>query len=159
MDREEYTQKMKLIQGDADKYWIIQCDPTLKIEKKISESLKHLQKEGYIDDRLCDFLFMEDLKDQAMHSSPLQPSLWLRYVDDAFVIWPRGEQNLQSFHAHLNQMPANIDTIEKEEEGRLAFLDVMVTRSQDQLYIHCGVQETNQWISTSRTIPTTIPEC
>ena len=81
MDREEYAQKMKLILGDADKYWIIQCDPTLKIEKKISESLKHLQKEGYIDDRLCDFLFMEDLKDQAMHSSPLQPSLWLRYVD------------------------------------------------------------------------------
>ena len=35
---------------------------------------------------------------------PLQPSLWLRYVDDTFVIWPHGEQELQSFHAHLNQM-------------------------------------------------------
>ena len=36
-----------------------------------------------------------------------------------FVIWPHGEQNLQSFHAHLNQMSANIEfTIEKKEEGR-----------------------------------------
>ena len=47
---------------------------------------------------------------------PLQPSLWLRYVDDTFVIWPHGEQELQSFHAHLNQMAANINTIEKKEE-------------------------------------------
>ena len=69
-----------------------------------------------------------------MHSAPLQPSLWLRYVDDTFIIWPHGEQNLQCFHAHLNQMSVNIEsTIEKKEERRLAFLDVLVTRSGDQL--------------------------
>ena len=35
---------------------------------------------------------------------------------------------------HLNQMSTNIQfTIEKEEEGRLAFLDVLVTHSKDQL--------------------------
>ena len=56
MDKEEYTQKMKRILDDADKYRIIKRDPTLKIEKKITESLKHLRKEGYIDDRLCDSL-------------------------------------------------------------------------------------------------------
>ena len=39
-------------------------------------------------------LFMEDLEKQAMHSAPLQPSHWLRYVDDTLTIWPRGEQNL-----------------------------------------------------------------
>ena len=54
----------------------------------------------------------------------------------------------RTFHAHLNQMPANIDTIEKEEEGRLAFLDVMVTCSQDQLYsLQCtGNQPKDQYI-------------
>ena len=39
-------------------------------------------------------LFIEDLEEQAMHSAPLQPSLWLRYVDNTFIIWPHGEQNL-----------------------------------------------------------------
>ena len=59
-----------------------------------------------------------------------------------------GEQNLQSFHAHLNQMSVNIEfTIEKEEKGRLAFLDVLMTRN--------GNQQTH----TDWTIPTTIPEC
>ena len=42
MDREEYTRKMKQFLNDADKYRIIKHDPTLKIEKKITESLKHL---------------------------------------------------------------------------------------------------------------------
>ena len=62
--------------------------------------------------------------------------VWTINVDDTFIIWPHGKKNLQSFHAHLNQMSANIQfTIEKEEEGRLAFLDVLVTRSEDQLSI------------------------
>ena len=56
MDREEYTRKMKLILNDADKYRIVKCDPTLKIERETTKSLKHLRKEGYIDDRLCDSL-------------------------------------------------------------------------------------------------------
>ena len=51
-----------------------------------------------------------------------------------FIIWPHGKRDLQFFHAHLNQMPANIQfTIEKEEEGRLAFLNVLVTCSKGQL--------------------------
>ena len=65
MDREEYTRKMKLILNDADKYRIMKCDPTLKIERKITESLKHLWKEGYIDDDLCDSLTPQ-------YSEPLQ---------------------------------------------------------------------------------------
>ena len=41
MDREEYRWKMKLIKNDADKNQIINHDPTLKIEKKVTEPRKH----------------------------------------------------------------------------------------------------------------------
>ena len=79
-------------------------------------------------------LFIENLEELAMHSAPLKPSLWLRYVDNTFVIWPHGEQNLQSFHAYLNQLSTNIQfTIEEEKEGQLAFLDVLVTHNEDRL--------------------------
>ena len=47
-------------------------------------------------------LFMKDLEEQALHSAPFQPSLWLRYVEDIFVIWPYGEWDMLSFHAHLS---------------------------------------------------------
>ena len=40
-------------------------------------------------------LFMEDLEVRAMQLAILRPSLWLRYVDDTFVIWPHGEEELQ----------------------------------------------------------------
>ena len=104
-------------------------------------------------------LFMKDLEEQALHSAPLQPSLWLRYVDDIFVIWPYGEWDMLSFHAHLNQMSANIQfTIEKEEGGRLAFLDVLLTCSKDQLSTAVYRKPTH----TDMYIPyllTTIQEC
>ena len=47
-------------------------------------------------------LFMEDLEERAIASTPTKPKLWLRYVNDTFVIWPHGEDELHLFHQHLN---------------------------------------------------------
>ena len=46
-------------------------------------------------------LFMENLEEEAIRSAPLQPKLWRRYVNDTFIIWPHGEEELQRFHQHL----------------------------------------------------------
>ena len=78
-------------------------------------------------------LFIAELEEKAMQSAPLQPSLWLRYVDITFIIWPHGEDNLQTFNAHLNQFSPNVQfTIKMEKEGRLAFLVVLVTRGEEE---------------------------
>ena len=62
---------------------------------------------------------------------PTAPRLWLHYVDDTFVIWPHGQDELHRFHEHLNGQYPNIKfTIEHEENNKLAFLDVLVTRSE-----------------------------
>ena len=58
--------------------------------------------------------------------------IWTRYVDDTFVIWQHGEEELARFHQHLNQQSPNIQfTMEREKEGRIAFLDVLVSRDGD----------------------------
>ena len=79
-------------------------------------------------------MYMEHLEETALGIAPLQPTLWLRYVDDTFVIWPHGDKELQHFHKHINQQHPNLQfTIEEEKGGKLAFLDVQVTRSSDGL--------------------------
>ena len=80
-------------------------------------------------------LFMEDLEEKAIHSAQSPPTLWIRYVDDTFVIWQHGEDQLLQFHRHLNQQCPSIQfTMEREKEGGIAFLDVMVIREGDHLH-------------------------
>ena len=51
--------------------------------------------------------------------------LWLRYVDDTFVMWKHGDRELQGFLEHLNGQCAEIQfTMEKETEESIPFLDV-----------------------------------
>lgn len=81
-------------------------------------------------------LYVEAFEERALSSSTLLPRLWLRYVDDTFVIWPHGRNTLSEFHSHLNdQQPAIQFTMEEEEEGRIPFLDTMVERKGTSLSI------------------------
>ena len=48
-------------------------------------------------------IFMEEFKTSSLSTADLQPSLWLRYVDDTFVVWPHGSDALQDFLQHLNE--------------------------------------------------------
>ena len=66
-----------------------------------------------------------------------------------FVIWPHGQDELQRFHDHINQQHPNIQfTIEEEKEGKLAFLDVQITRSTDGLStsVYCKPTHTDRYI-------------
>ena len=74
-------------------------------------------------------LYMEAFEQQALAKFPCKPRLWLRYVDDAFVVWPRKDYRLSEFHDHLNRQHPSIQfTMEEESGNRIAFLDVQVER-------------------------------
>ena len=47
-------------------------------------------------------------EEAATESASDKPSLWVRYVDDTFVIWPHGESKLHTFLAHLNDRQDSI---------------------------------------------------
>jgi hypothetical protein len=77
-------------------------------------------------------LFMEDFEERALSSAPLKPTLFLRYVDDTFVVWPHGRSSLDHFLDHMNHQHSSIKfTMEVEENNRLPFLDVSVYRRTD----------------------------
>jgi hypothetical protein len=85
---------------------------------------------------LLEFLeiFHIDIAKLALDSAQHKPSLWLRYVDDTFVVWPHGPEHLQNFLGHLNCLrPAIQFTMETESDNTILFLDVLVIRKETAL--------------------------
>jgi hypothetical protein len=57
-----------------------------------------------------------------------RPKLWIRYVDDTFVIVKKSQ--LIDFHEHLNSIFKEIQfTVENESRNSLAFLDIKIIRN------------------------------
>ncbi|CAM4575209.1 unnamed protein product [Lepidochelys olivacea] len=60
---------------------------------------------------------MTDLEQRFLSSHPLMPLLYLRYIDDIFIIWTHGKEALEEFHHDFNNFhPAinlNLDSNEK----------------------------------------------
>jgi hypothetical protein len=50
--------------------------------------------------------FMEYFEKFALESAPYKPSLWLRYVDDTFVVCPYCPEQLHNFLGHFNSFKA-----------------------------------------------------
>lgn len=75
--------------------------------------------------------FMEDFEEKALNQATLKPTCWYRYVDDTFVIWPHGKDNLTEFLEHLNGLHKNIQFTMEIEDGRLPFLDIDIYRKTD----------------------------
>ena len=78
---------------------------------------------------------MEYFENLAINSTTKKPTIWLRYVDDTFVIWRHGKEQLKGFLEHLNSIKDNIKfTMEEEKQGQLPFLDVLVERVSQQFH-------------------------
>ncbi|GJQ74695.1 hypothetical protein Trydic_g21546 [Trypoxylus dichotomus] len=74
---------------------------------------------------------MEQFESPAIETAVDKPTVWWRYVDDTFVVWPHGRDGLDRFLEHLNRVHPSIQfTMELEHNGELPFLDVRVNRAQ-----------------------------
>ena len=79
-------------------------------------------------------IYMEHFDTLPLELVEFKPATWLRYVDDTFVIWNEGRDKLLDFLEHLNSIRPSIQfTMELEEDRKLPFLDVVVTRGEDRL--------------------------
>jgi hypothetical protein len=76
-------------------------------------------------------IYMEHSEKVALDSTQHKPSLWLRYVEDTFVVWPHGPERLQNFLSHLNSLRPSIQfTMETESDTVIPFMDVLVIRKE-----------------------------
>ena len=94
-------------------------------------------------------IYMEGFEEEALDTAVDRPSLWVRYVDNTFVIWPHGPDKLENFHSHLNSLRKSIQfTIEREQNNQLPFLDVLVTKAGNHMTtsIHRKTTHTDQYL-------------
>ena len=47
-------------------------------------------------------LFMADLEEKILDKFPNKPIIYLRYIDDIFLIWTHGEESLKQFYSAFN---------------------------------------------------------
>ena len=70
---------------------------------------------------------MEYFKEMALGITSLKPSMWLRYRDDTFILWPC-QEDVQTLLDHVNSIQPSIQfTMEKKQDNKLPYLDVLVT--------------------------------
>ena len=75
-------------------------------------------------------LYMEEFEKKALATAPNPPYLWLRYVDDTFVVIH--EYNIEEFTKHINSIDPNIKfTIDPERDNKIPFLDTEVILNDD----------------------------
>ena len=53
-------------------------------------------------------IYMAVLEEDFLSKCTLQPWMYLRYIDDIFMIWPHGENDLATFHEAFNKHNPNI---------------------------------------------------
>ena len=74
---------------------------------------------------------MQNIEEQALATYRRTLPLWLRYVDDTFTAVHKDE--IDDFHEHLKRQNADIQfTKEIEENGKIPFLDCLVTRNNNE---------------------------
>jgi len=71
-------------------------------------------------------LFMANFEDKYVYTYPTQPSTWLRYIDDIFLIWEHSRSELDTFLTHLNTCHHSIKFTSEISDAQINFLDTTV---------------------------------
>ena len=79
-------------------------------------------------------LCMGVLEDRMINLYAYKPLVYLRYIDHIFMIWTEGEENLNGFLSHCNQINNNIQFEQVASKENIPFLDVSVIHENGRLY-------------------------
>ena len=88
-------------------------------------------------------LFMAAFEEDALKKYHFQPWLWWRYIDDIFLIWEHGREELEKFITYLNSLSDSIKFTSKISSTSIEFLDVNVTIQGGGLSTDLFVKETD----------------
>jgi len=95
-------------------------------------------------------IFMADFEDKYVYNYKLQPTTWLRYIDDIFLVWTHGKEEFNSFLQHLNTCHPTIKFTAEVSHNSVNFLDTTVKLDQSRkLYttLYCKPTDSHNYLS------------
>ena len=87
-------------------------------------------------------IFMDSLEEDIMSKNFLKPSVWRCHIDDIFMVWKHGEEELQKFLKTLNCNHPTTKFTTEYSRAKIDFLDVTVMRKRNQLVTDLYVKPT-----------------
>ena len=77
-------------------------------------------------------LFMDRFETKALKGWDNKPLIWLRFIDDIFMIWTHGMDELQKFISYLNNIHPKIKFTHESSETSINCLDTTVKIDSDR---------------------------
>jgi len=72
-------------------------------------------------------IFMDQVESDFLEREPDKPHLWVRYIDDIFLIWTHGKAKLDRFLDRLNVFHNNLRFTWEVSQEKVNFLDLVVS--------------------------------
>jgi hypothetical protein len=94
-------------------------------------------------------LFMADFEDKYIYTHPNQPLVWMRYIDDIFLVWQHDSEELETFLKYLNQCHKTIKFTFEHSTEKINFLDTTVKFDESgQLYttLYCKPTDSHNYL-------------
>ena len=76
-------------------------------------------------------IFMADFENRFVYTSDMQPLLWVRFIDDIFLVWTHDRQELEDFINHLNCVHDTIKFTSEISTSKVSFLDTLAIIQDD----------------------------
>ena len=90
-------------------------------------------------------IFMDKVETEYLETQTDKPFWWLRYIDDIFFIWTRGQGILKVFLEDLDKFYPNLKFTSDSSEENIAFLDFKVKLKQRKIETDLHVKSTDRY--------------
>ena len=96
-------------------------------------------------------IFMDSLEEETLSNSLLKPLVWWRCIDDIFMVWEHGEEELKKFLETLNCYHSTIKFTVEYSRPKINFLNITVMKKGLQLFTDLYVKptDTHQYLHAS----------
>ncbi|XP_068671375.1 uncharacterized protein [Montipora capricornis] len=89
-------------------------------------------------------LFMDRLERRLILEARVKPYMWLRYIDDIFMVWTGSEEELREFLTYINEAHATIKFTWTWSRDQVNYLDVQIRNSNGMIEMNLYIKPTDK---------------